>query len=274
MKKRFALLLVIATIFACTACDEPAEHIHDYTSTVTKEASCLEVGTRTFTCSCSDSYTEIIALTEHNWSSWQLDTPAFIDQPGTDKRTCSVCSTSESRDRTVNAIGNSFYDGGLQYIILDNGNITADSILNYACHVLHDYIYEETPSAIIINELYERFTLPNEFANDIIEAGKATVGFGMYGYDTAKDTFTLEYQAESGEFFLKGYVHNSGDLYTAYFGYSDFGFEVMPETIWKVELEFRRANGKANKYLSITQVDALPDNLIECPIDEQGDFPD
>ena len=129
MKKRFALLLVIATIFACTACDEPAEHIHDYTSTVTKEASCLKVGTRTFTCSCSDSYTEIIALTEHNWSSWQLDTPAFIDQPGTDKRTCSVCSASESRDRTVNAIGNSFYDGGLQYIILDNGNTVGPVII-------------------------------------------------------------------------------------------------------------------------------------------------
>ncbi len=36
----------------------PTEHIHNYTANVTKEATCLEAGVKTFTCVCEDFYTE------------------------------------------------------------------------------------------------------------------------------------------------------------------------------------------------------------------------
>ena len=41
-------------------------HIHSYTSTITKPATCSATGIRTYTCSCGDSYTETIAKNASN----------------------------------------------------------------------------------------------------------------------------------------------------------------------------------------------------------------
>lgn len=41
------------------------EHQHSYSPNVTQEPTCTEVGTLTYTCDCSDSYTEEISVTEH-----------------------------------------------------------------------------------------------------------------------------------------------------------------------------------------------------------------
>ncbi len=43
-----------------------AEHIHSYTSSVTKVATCTETGIRTFSCICGDSYTEPININSSN----------------------------------------------------------------------------------------------------------------------------------------------------------------------------------------------------------------
>ncbi len=46
--------------------ETPPVHQHDYTSQVTKEATCSEEGVRTYTCEgCGDSYTEVIEKTAH-----------------------------------------------------------------------------------------------------------------------------------------------------------------------------------------------------------------
>lgn len=45
-------------------------HIHDYSSSVTKEATHLEEGVETFICSCGHTYTEVIdKLTNHNYEA-------------------------------------------------------------------------------------------------------------------------------------------------------------------------------------------------------------
>lgn len=44
-------------------------HEHSYTSEVTKAATCTEAGTKTFTCSCGDTYTEDIEATGHTYGS-------------------------------------------------------------------------------------------------------------------------------------------------------------------------------------------------------------
>lgn len=45
---------------------QPA-HVHNYTGTVTTQATCSTAGVKTFTCSCGDSYTESIGTTDHNY---------------------------------------------------------------------------------------------------------------------------------------------------------------------------------------------------------------
>ena len=50
---------------------EPAAHEHSYEAVVTTAATCTEDGVMTYTCSCSDSYTEVIPATGHAWDNDQ-----------------------------------------------------------------------------------------------------------------------------------------------------------------------------------------------------------
>ena len=46
---------------------DTALHTHQYTSVVTKEATCAMQGIKTYTCSCGDSYKEKISMKAHRW---------------------------------------------------------------------------------------------------------------------------------------------------------------------------------------------------------------
>ena len=51
-------------------------HVHDYTGSVIREATCTDVGSRLFTCSCGDSYTETIPALGHDW---EVETRVYTD---------------------------------------------------------------------------------------------------------------------------------------------------------------------------------------------------
>ena len=53
----------------CANCGgaEPAEHVHVYAWEITTAPTCTAEGVKTFTCSCTDSYTETIAVNEHTY---------------------------------------------------------------------------------------------------------------------------------------------------------------------------------------------------------------
>ena len=133
MKKIIVLLLSLTILFALTACGgddkttptgestgdtgtinaTPTEtdvpHTHSYSSKVTTAATCDKEGVTTFTCSCGNTYTEKIAATgQHSWSNRTTETKAYVGKDGTDKRTCSSCSASETRKTTEEALQNSF----------------------------------------------------------------------------------------------------------------------------------------------------------------------
>ncbi len=81
-----------------TTTQEPTEtptpvHSHDYTSKVTKVATCIQKGVRTYTCSCGESYTEDIAKTNHTSSDWIVTKAATCQSTGIKVKTCTVCNT-------------------------------------------------------------------------------------------------------------------------------------------------------------------------------------
>ncbi len=81
------------TCSVCKATDGSALG-HSYTSKVTKAATCTVAGVKTFTCSkCSNSYTESIPATGHNWTAATC----------TAARTCSVCKATDGT-----ALGHSY----------------------------------------------------------------------------------------------------------------------------------------------------------------------
>lgn len=112
--------------------DFSSNHKHEYTSEVTKKQTCTEDGIITYTCSCGDSYTEIIPkahnynhisvpstctvtgmeydicsdcgevinskvlpLAPHSWSEWKIVREATADLEGIKERSCTVCGTTE-----------------------------------------------------------------------------------------------------------------------------------------------------------------------------------
>lgn len=239
------------------------EHKHSYTSKVTKEATCGADGTKTFNCSCGDTYTEKIAATGHKWSTWNRKTYAFIDKAGSDERVCSTCSSTETRERTENAVANSFQDGGLQYITWSGGTFNAYFMYPYACHEFHSYIEKPNiPAADVFALLSKCFNVTDEIKNDIKNNNKAS-GQGEYGYDATTDTFFLPYHAEQGNFLFVGYKHNGGNKYTTYYSYSEFSSGDNEEVYWSFEVEYNRSNGQPNKYLSASKVASVPNDIIK-----------
>ena len=100
-------------------------HTHSYSSKVTTAASCGKDGVKTFSCSCGSSYTEKITATGqhawnsatcttpktcttcsktegsvagHSWGTWTTVTAAEVGKAGQEKRTCSSCKLSETRE--------------------------------------------------------------------------------------------------------------------------------------------------------------------------------
>lgn len=89
-------------VSAATTCS------HSYTSAVTKAATCVSNGVRTYTCSkCGASYTETIAATGvHTYGSWSVTKAATCTTSGTKTRSCTVCGTEETQ--TISATGHSY----------------------------------------------------------------------------------------------------------------------------------------------------------------------
>ena len=84
----FAFLLCL-TLAAC-GCD------HQYEEIITKEATCLEVGEKRFTCTqCNDSYTEEIPVIVHNFGIATVTKDASCTEEGIKSATCIMCGKTE-----------------------------------------------------------------------------------------------------------------------------------------------------------------------------------
>ncbi len=79
-----------------------APHVHSYTSKVTKSATCTSVGTKTYTCSCGDSYTETIKSLGHTYKT--ATTKATLTKNGKTVTKCSACGKVKST-QTIAKIG-------------------------------------------------------------------------------------------------------------------------------------------------------------------------
>lgn len=55
-----------------TVTEKAVPHKHSYTASVTKQATCIADGVKTYTCSCGDAYTETIKKADHNYQ-WETN---------------------------------------------------------------------------------------------------------------------------------------------------------------------------------------------------------
>ena len=74
---------------------DSSECVHDYTSVISKEAGCKEIGTETFTCTkCGDSYEEEIPAKGHKFQT--KITKATQKKNGNITKTCVACGKKET----------------------------------------------------------------------------------------------------------------------------------------------------------------------------------
>ena len=87
MKKIVAILLLAALLLSLCAC-KGKKCDHQYTESVTKEATCAEEGEKTLTCSkCNYTYTEAIEKRDHSYMDADCVTP----------KTCVNCDETQGR---------------------------------------------------------------------------------------------------------------------------------------------------------------------------------
>lgn len=73
-------------------------HGHSYEYTVVSEPDCTNHGTAVYTCSCGDTYTEIIPALGHDWGEWFVVIEATAAENGLRKRLCLRCAAEETED--------------------------------------------------------------------------------------------------------------------------------------------------------------------------------
>ncbi len=75
---------------------EPQVHEHSYTESITKESTCTEQGTKTFTCLCDDVFTEEIPATGHQYGDYLPNDDATYTANGTKTAICTACGSKDT----------------------------------------------------------------------------------------------------------------------------------------------------------------------------------
>ncbi len=74
---------------------ETQPHQHDYQLSVA-DPTCVEAGSKIYTCVCGDAYTEAIDALGHAWGEWVVAKEPTYTEWGEESRTCSRCGKTES----------------------------------------------------------------------------------------------------------------------------------------------------------------------------------
>lgn len=106
-------------------------HEHFYTSKISKNATCTETGTKTYTCSvCGDSYTETIKATGHNFTDKVVNPTCAVQ--GYTEHVCGTCGYSY-KDSYKNKVSHKYSSK-----LTKNPSCTVNGIRTYTCSVCGD----------------------------------------------------------------------------------------------------------------------------------------
>lgn len=100
------LLMLVAMVFAMASCVQPeANHVHNYVSSVTKEATCTENGELTYTCECGDTYTDEVQAKGHTPGVLAAVEPTCSTEGKTEGYGCTTCGTATTPQSVIAPLG-------------------------------------------------------------------------------------------------------------------------------------------------------------------------
>lgn len=129
-------------------------HTHSYAATVTKQPTCTAVGTRTYKCSCGDSYTEAIPATGHSYGTYTYNNDATELADGTETAVCAICGAKDTRTAAGTKIA---HVHNYTAVVTNAATCAEEGIKTYTCscgssyteavpviaHSFGDYIYND-----------------------------------------------------------------------------------------------------------------------------------
>ena len=127
-------------------------HKHNYTSSVTKASTCTNEGIMTYTCSCGNSYTEVIGKIAHQFGGYTYNNDATYDADGTETAVCTVCGERTTRTASGTKL---VHTHSYTETITTTPTCTENGIKTYTCgcgnsytevipatgHQFSDYVY-------------------------------------------------------------------------------------------------------------------------------------
>ena len=89
---------------------EEPPHKHSYSEEIIREATCTEKGQKKLVCSCGETETVDIDELGHDFSDWDVKSPATCESDGSTERKCSRCGETETQ--RIPAIGHDWENVG------------------------------------------------------------------------------------------------------------------------------------------------------------------
>lgn len=137
-----------------------APHEHAYTGEETTAATCKAEGVMTYTCSCGDSYTEAIPVTDHTYGDW-------TKKDGVNhKKVCSVCGDEKTAAHE--------WDDG---VVTKEPTQTTEGTKKYSCICGESYTetIAKLPAVEIKDGNYLNFDLPLDKASELTWVASSAV---------------------------------------------------------------------------------------------------
>jgi hypothetical protein len=183
MKRLLAIFLAISMLLTFAACgdgeitnsDPASSEITSSDVTSSDETSSDETSSDEVSSTESTSSTE--ATHTHSWGIWKLETCALVNRVGTEKRTCSTCQATETRENTEYVVYYSFYDPGLGQLFYwgfnYDGSLRAYSLLEYAPYKYDEFVYNENTTNTIYDTLAKVFVLDESYKDKMRAEGRS-----------------------------------------------------------------------------------------------------
>lgn len=146
MKKRIIVIIIsvltlIGGIFGLSGCVSSCLHTWDK-GIITKEATCIEKGEKTFSCSrCGETKTEEISFGGHVFGEETIIKQATCKEAGEKVVTCTICDVTETQ--TIPATGEHTFDDGT---VIKEAGCTEAGEKKFVCSVCGDEETEEIPA--------------------------------------------------------------------------------------------------------------------------------
>lgn len=185
MKKTVYAIFAMCLLLALSACQKPCEHT--YTEAITAQASCVQIGTKTFTCSqCGDSYTEEIAMLAHNFGKATVTKKATCTETGEKSATCTICDKTEVVE-TIDLAEHKYTSE-----VTTAATCTAEGVKTYTCSVCSDSFTMSIPKA------------SHSYSSKVTTAATCTAeGVKTYTCSRCSDSYTEKISAKGHNYSSK-----------------------------------------------------------------------